>query len=475
MYISRRFWAPLVLTLAVFFTPRTFHAYSVLAHEAIVDAEWDNAIKALLLQRFPSATPAQLHLAHAYAYGGSLIQDMGYYPFGEHRFSNLTHYVRSGDFVMNLVRESTDLNEYAFALGALAHYAADNAGHPIAVNQSVPIIYPRYMRRYGPSVTYEEGKRVHVLVEFSFDVAQVAGKIYAPQAYHDFIGFMVAKSLLNRAFTRTYGVDVRDVMFDEDLTIWSYRRAAGRLIPHMTVVAWAKEQDKIQKVAPGVDRDKYIYAVSRRAFKRDWGTTYQKPRFLSPRWLRQYRRPSFYARFLVIVFNLIPKIGPLSTFQFRPPTPQTEALFLKSFRVTVDNYTRLLAAQREGKLDLPDTNFDTGLPTRKGDYRLADRAYLELLDRLDREHFHNLTPSLQKNMLTYFAEPGNPKPTLAQRFHSRRTRREMRELKAAAPAGTMAQRQCQQAASGGAYTLASPASGCKATTGGLTPALARIE
>jgi hypothetical protein len=432
----RRFWLLLILTLGFLFTPRTFHAYSVLAHEAVVDAEWDNAIKALLLQRFPNATPAQIQEAHAYAYGGSLIQDMGYYPFGEQRFSNLAHYVRSGDFVMNLLRESTNIDEYAFALGALAHYVGDNVGHPMAVNRSVPIIYSRYKRRYGPSVTYEDGKHVHVLVEFSFDVAQVAGGMYAPQAYHDFIGFMVAKPLLNRAFKRTYGVDVRDVMFDEDLTIWSYRRAAGRLIPHMTVVAWAKERDKIGKVAPGVDRENYIYAVSRRAFKREWGSTYQKPRFLSPRWLRQYRHMSIYARFLVVVFNLIPKIGPLSTFKFRPPTTKTENLFLQSFRVTVNKYTLLLAAQRQGKLELPDTNFDTGLPTRKGDYRMADRAYLELLRRLDREHFHNLTPNLQKNMLTFFAEPGKMKPTLAQRFHSRRTRRELRELKALTPAAT---------------------------------------
>src|SRR3954469_7268452 len=100
--------------------------YSVLTHEAIVDALWDTSIQKMLVARFPMATSDELEQAHAYVYGGCILQDMGYYPFRSRFFSDLTHYVRSGDFVIALVRESQDLNEYAFALGALAHYAADN-------------------------------------------------------------------------------------------------------------------------------------------------------------------------------------------------------------------------------------------------------------------------------------------------------------------------------------------------------------
>jgi hypothetical protein len=119
------------------------HGYSVLTHEAIIDSTWDSAIRPLLLKRFPAATPEDLNGAHAYAYGGCIIQDLGYYPFGSKFFSDLTHYVRSGDFILSMIRESQDLNEYAFALGALAHYAADNNGHRMATNPSVPILYPR--------------------------------------------------------------------------------------------------------------------------------------------------------------------------------------------------------------------------------------------------------------------------------------------------------------------------------------------
>ena len=115
--------------LLVQFSASGAFSYSVLTHEAIIDSVWDTSIKRLLLKRFPDATPERLVEAHAYAYGGSIVQDMGYYPFGSQFFSDLLHYVRSGDFVLNLIRDSQDLNEYAFSLGALAHYAADNTGH----------------------------------------------------------------------------------------------------------------------------------------------------------------------------------------------------------------------------------------------------------------------------------------------------------------------------------------------------------
>src|SRR5690348_16482391 len=136
--------------------PSPSRAYAVLAHEAIIDAAWETHIKPLLLARFPNATEENLSEAQAYAYGGSIIQDMGYYPYGSHFFSDLTHYVRCGDFVHALLRNSRDLNEYAFAVGALAHYAADNDGHRLATNRAVPLLYPRLRKKYGDTITYEQ-------------------------------------------------------------------------------------------------------------------------------------------------------------------------------------------------------------------------------------------------------------------------------------------------------------------------------
>src|ERR1700760_3934284 len=189
----------------------TSAGYAVLTHEAIIDAAWKESILPVLLSRFPSATPDELLEAHAYAYGGAIIQDMGYYPFGNAFFSDLMHYLRSGDFVIALIEESADLNEYAFALGALAHYAADASGHPIATNRAVAMTYPELAKKYGPVVTYGEKPSAHMKVEFGFDVDQVAKGHYAPKAYHDFVGFEVSRVLLEKAFARTYSLDMSSV------------------------------------------------------------------------------------------------------------------------------------------------------------------------------------------------------------------------------------------------------------------------
>src|SRR5579863_2168012 len=148
----------------------TLYGYSVLTHEAIVDSVWDSSIEKLLLKRFPAATPEDLEKARAFTYGGCIIQDMGYYPFGSHLFSDLTHYVRSGDFIEALLRDAQDLNEYAFALGAMSHYVADNYGHRLGTNVAEPMLYPRLEEKYGSVMNYEEDPLAHVMTEFGFDV-----------------------------------------------------------------------------------------------------------------------------------------------------------------------------------------------------------------------------------------------------------------------------------------------------------------
>src|SRR5581483_5765391 len=105
-----------VITLALSCASQSHaEAYGVLAHEAVIDAAWEGTIVPLLKARF-HATDDQLKEARAYAYGGSLIQDLGYYPFSSRTFGDLTHYVRSGDFVVNMVDAASDANEGAFAL-----------------------------------------------------------------------------------------------------------------------------------------------------------------------------------------------------------------------------------------------------------------------------------------------------------------------------------------------------------------------
>jgi hypothetical protein len=235
-----------LVVLLLISTPAAF-GYSVLTHEAIVDSLWDASIQKMLLKRFPAATPEELEQAHAYVYGGCILQDMGYYPFSSRLFSDLTHYVRTGDFIVALIRESQDLDEYAFALGALAHYAADNSGHRLATNLAVPILYPKLRAKFGKEVTYGDDPLSHIRTEFGFDVLQVAEGRYATDRYRAFIGFQIAKPVLERAFLDTYGIAMKDVFGNLDLALGSFRYSVGSIIPGMTRVAWQLKGDQVTK------------------------------------------------------------------------------------------------------------------------------------------------------------------------------------------------------------------------------------
>jgi hypothetical protein len=386
----------LCLALLAPLVPR-LPAYSVLTHEAIIDSSWDPAIKPLLLKRFPQSTPDQLVQAHAYAYAGSIVQDMGYYPFGSKLFSDLVHYVRSGDYILNLIRESQDLDEYAFALGSLAHYAADTNGHSIAVNQSVPMEFPKLRRKYGKVVTYEDDPTAHLKVEFGFDVLQVARGNYAPQAYHDFIGFQVSKELLERAFHDTYGLELKDVFTNLDLAIGSFRHAVSAVIPEMTRVAWHLKKDELAKAQPGITRSKFVYNLSRASYHKEWDGEYEKP--------------GIGARILAVLFRILPKIGPLKALSFRAPTPQTDRLFQESFNKTLDSYRELLKVQNARQLQLTNRDFDTGEVTRPGEYKMADKAYSKLAVKLADKEPAAIDPKLRDNILAFFKDLNQPYAT----------------------------------------------------------------
>jgi Zinc dependent phospholipase C len=269
-------------------------AYSVLTHEEIVDLLWADQIRPLLQQRYPGLSEAQITQAHAYAYGGAVIQDLGYYPFGSAEFSSLVHYVRSGDFVRELLLESQDVNEYAFALGALSHYASDITGHP-AVNRAVAIEYPKLMAKFGKSVRFAQDKTAHLKTEFGFDMAQVAKNRYASQQYHDFIGFQVSKSLLERVFPVVYGVELKDVLAHEDLAIGSYRYSVSRLIPQMTQVALQTHKKDLMRETPNFAKQKFLYRLSRSDYEKEWG--------------KDYVKPGLGTRILSTLLRYMPKIG----------------------------------------------------------------------------------------------------------------------------------------------------------------------
>ncbi len=368
-------------------------AYSVLTHEEIVDLLWADEIRPLLLQRFPGLTEDQVKEAHAYAYGGAVIQDLGYYPFGSAEFSQLVHYVRSGDFVRELLLESQDANEYAFALGALSHYASDIAGHP-AVNQAVALDYPKLRAKFGNSVRYAQNKTAHLKTEFGFDTEQVAKNRYASQQYHDFIGFKVSKPLLERAFPLVYGLELKDVLTHEDLAIGSYRFSVSQLIPQMTKVALQIHKKDLIRETPDFAKQKFLYRLSRSDYEREWG--------------KDYVKPGLSTRILSTFLRFVPKIGPFKALAFNNPTPQTEDLYFKSINTTVDQYRVLLREIHANALVLPNYDFDSGKPTKAAEYSLTDDTYAKLLSQLASRKFERTTPDLRTDILRFYSDPSAP-------------------------------------------------------------------
>jgi hypothetical protein len=413
LFAARTIASCIVVLLVV---PSPSGAYSVLAHEAIVDAAWDEAIKPLLLERFPQATPQDLKAAHGFAYGGCVIQDMGYYPFGNKFFSDLVHYVRSGDFVAALLRDSQNLNEYAFALGALAHYSADNEGHRTGTNLAVPLLYPKLRHKYGDVVTYDENPLAHLKTEFGFDVLQVAKGRYASDAYRDRIGFQVSNELLARAFQETYSLELNSVLTNYDLAIGSYRRGVSQVIPEATKIAWQTKKDEIQRGSPGITRTAFLYRVSR--------STYEK------QWPGKYKKPGFGTRLLGFLLRFIPKVGPFRDLAFKIPTPDAEKLFVASFSNALQNYEQLVKQESNaGQAVLVDENFDTGTVTGPGQYPLADQTYAALLDRLQKNNFATISPALKAVLLAYYADLNAPFATKKDKKEWAKVVREINQLR----------------------------------------------
>src|SRR5581483_7976436 len=367
--------------------------YSVLTHEQIVDLLWTDAIQFFLLKRYPGFSEDQLREAHVYVYGGAVIQDLGYYFFGSREFSNLVHYIRSGDFVSELLRQSEDVNEYAFALGALSHYASDIVGHP-AVNQAVAIQYPKLRAKFGKSVRYAQDKTAHLKTEFGFDTVQVAKNRYASQQYHDFIGFQVSKPLLERAFPIVYGFELKDVLTHEDLAVGSYRFAVSRLIPQMTQVALQTHKKELMHERPNFAKRKFLFRLSRSDYEKQWG--------------KDYVKPGLGTRILSTLLRYMPKVGPFKGLAFNNPTSQTEDLYIKSINATVDQYRVFLDKVRTDTLVLPNCDFDSGKPTKAAEYSLTDEAYASLLAQLADRKFDLTSPELRSNILEFYSDLSVP-------------------------------------------------------------------
>lgn len=375
--------------------PYTSGAYSVLTHEAIIDVNWEKVIVPLLRQKYPASTPKDLEDAHAFAYGGAISPDMGYYPFGNRLFSDLIHYVRNGDFVEVLLHEAGNVREYAFALGFLSHYNADKYGHPLGVNRAVPMLFPKLRETYGPVIAYEEARTAHIRTEFGFDVLQTARGNYAPDSYHRFISFEVADTLLKRAFQRNYGLDIDSVFKNFPRAVHTFRWAVKDIFPQLTKTAWKARRSEIRKQQQTATARSFNYRMRRKAFYTAYG--------------RERERPRIGAWLIATLLHILPKEGPLKPLKPVMPTPEVEQLFIRSFDTVSAHYGQELRSLRAG-IALQNVDFDTGHPSAPGEYKLADKTYYSLLMKLKQTHFARLNEGLRKHILHFYAHQGKVLP-----------------------------------------------------------------
>ena len=384
-----------VLTLVVLMLTATPGIpFSVQTHEMIIDLAWSNSIRPVLLNRFPNLTEAQLQEAHAYAYGGSAIQDLGYYPFGNALFSDLTHYIRSGDFVLSLLHNSQNANDLAFAIGALSHYIGDNIGHGEAVNYSVPIEFPRLEKKYGTVVNYSQGPHPHVQTEFAFDINQLSKGRFAPSAYLEHVGLEIPRTLLRTAFYETYGLNLSDIVGSKETSLRIYRRAVRHFLPNIARAQTILHKSSFPQDSSSEEFLELKEELLQVAAEENW---------------QQYRKsPGFGSHMYAGFIYIVPKVGPLQMLAIKGPIEQTEDLYVRSvnhsykaLRHVMDNFDRI-------DHFISNRDLDTGVVVKPGGYPLTDRTYAKLLAELTK-HPNNPVPiQLKRDIEDFYSDPLAP-------------------------------------------------------------------
>ena len=384
---------PALFCLFLLFCPIA-RPYSVQTHQQIVDLTWHASIEPLLVARYPGITPAQLRTAHAYAYGGSAIQDLGYYPFGNEFFSDLTHYVRPGDFVVSLIRNASNANELAFAIGALSHYMGDTIGHSGAVNPSVAVEFPKLSRRFGNSIAYEDDEHAHVRTEFAFDINEIAKRRFAPLHYLRHVGLGVPTHLLSVAFYETYGLDADRILGNHRSVLRGYRFGVRSFLPRIAYAETVLHRGGMPPDTPGPELDKLVADLTQAATENNW---------------EPYRRkPGIGTYTLAGLIFILPKVGVLSDLAIRGPVPFTEDLYVSSVNRTAAELRLALRNLPRFANRMPNLDLDTGATVRPGGYRLADRTYAKLLERVTSTPEEAVPPALKRDLIAYFADPNAP-------------------------------------------------------------------
>jgi hypothetical protein len=370
-------------------------AYSVLTHEQLIDLTWQSSIVPLLRSHYPKITDAQLEEARSYAYAGSVIQDVGYYPFGDPFLSNLTHYVRSGDFIVHLFRDAKDANQLAFAIGALSHYVGDNIGHSQATNPSVGVEFPKLAAKYGPVVTFGEDESAHVRTEFAFDIDEIAHHRFAPVHYLRHVGLNVPTQQLAAAFYDTYGLSADfSRARSRRINVGGFRFAVRSFVPRIAYAVTLLHRSHMPADSMSPDLQKLSSEVAQIAAENNWD---------------KYRKKAGIGTYsLAGLIFILPKIGPLKLVSIKGPDATTKEEYIRSVNRSTELLSSTLVRFGSPHQTLANRDLDTGAPVRPGGYRLTDETYAKLLHLLAVDPHHTVPPGLKRDILNYYADPNAP-------------------------------------------------------------------
>jgi hypothetical protein len=391
---SRSTFVKTIASLALLLTATPGVPYSVQTHEELIDLAWKQSIRPILLKQYPTLTEAQLQEAHAYAYGGCAIQDFGYYPFGNAFFSELTHYVRSGDFVLSLLHNAHTADELAFAIGSLSHYIGDTIGHSTAINHSVPVEFPKLEKKFGDSVNYAESPHAHVQTEFAFDINQLSKRRFAPSAYLKYVGLEIPRPLLRKAFFETYGINLPDIIGTKETSIRVYRYGVRQFIPNIARAETLLHKKNFPEDIPSPDLDTLRVDALQASADNNWEAYRKTPGFTS----------HLYAGFIFI----LPKVGTLKLLAIKGPNQQTEDLYIKSVNHSIKAMRLVLTNFDRIDHYISNRDLDTGLVVKPGGYPLTDNTYAKLLAVITKNPSNLVPTQLKHDLIEYYADPNAP-------------------------------------------------------------------
>jgi len=189
-------------------------------------------INALLLKKIPAGKPRRIEQAQAYAYGGAIIQDSWLLPIRQPLFKR-PHAFTSAAAISSkaLLARRQGCPRVRFSPSVRSRITLRTTTViASAPTEPFPICYrpPEEIRRQR-FVLRTTGWR-HVKTDLVSTSTKSAER-YAPDSYHDFIGFEVSRPVFEQAFRETYALSER-VLCERKTKFSSYRHDVSSIQSH---------------------------------------------------------------------------------------------------------------------------------------------------------------------------------------------------------------------------------------------------